>query len=86
MRNGRLLTEESPSQLMNRYNTSSLEDIFLRLSQQQLNAERRESKTNTDEINDVSSTYQKGRDKKLRVPCTIAPQPSGFHESTATIT
>ena len=35
MRNGTLLAEDSPCRLMMQYNSSSLEDIFLQLSQQQ---------------------------------------------------
>ena len=59
MRNGKLLAQESPSQLMARHNSSSLEEIFLQLSQKQrldMSGENHELKKFHDEMNYVSGS------------------------------
>lgn len=43
MRGGRLLAEESPSELLRQYNTDSLEDVFLKLAVMQNMGKRRRS-------------------------------------------
>lgn len=44
MRGGRFLAEDSPDNLLNQYNVSSLEDVFLKLSvMQNMNKRRRSS-------------------------------------------
>lgn len=41
MRSGKLLAEDTPERLLQLYNCSSVEEVFLRLSSQQENSERR---------------------------------------------
>lgn len=44
MRGGRFLAEDSPDNLLNQYNTDTLEDVFLKLSvMQNMNKRRRSS-------------------------------------------
>lgn len=43
MRGGRLLAEESPDDLLQKYNSDSLEDVFLKLSIIQNRGKRRRS-------------------------------------------
>lgn len=43
MRGGRFLAEESPAEILQRYNTDSLEDAFLKLSIMQNKGKRRRS-------------------------------------------
>lgn len=43
MRGGRLLAEESPGDLLRKYNSESLEDVFLKLSIIQNRGKRRRS-------------------------------------------
>lgn len=50
MRGGRFLAEESPDELLRRYNTESLEEAFLKLSILQTKGKRRRSSISSDVI------------------------------------
>lgn len=53
MRGGRFLAEESPSELLQRYHVSSLEDVFLKLSVMQNLGKRRRSSILADVVEKV---------------------------------
>lgn len=50
MRGGRFLAEDSPDEILRRYNTDSLEDAFLKLSILQNRGKRRRSSISSDII------------------------------------
>lgn len=53
MRGGKFLAEESPSELMTRYQAESLEDVFLKLSVLQNMGKRRRSSILADVVEKV---------------------------------
>lgn len=53
MRGGRFLAEESPTELITRYNAESLEDVFLKLSVLQNMGKRRRSSILADVVERV---------------------------------
>lgn len=53
MRGGRFLAEESPTELIRRYNAESLEDVFLKLSVLQNMGKRRRSSILADVVERV---------------------------------
>ncbi|KAL4708471.1 hypothetical protein ACJJTC_014079, partial [Scirpophaga incertulas] len=65
MRGGRFLAEESPSELIRRYQAESLEDVFLKLAVLQNRGKRRRSSILADVVD------------KVELPATSNPAPDG---------
>lgn len=71
MRNGILLAEDTPQNIMTSFNTSTLEDAFLILSQKQGESEEADNTlirvTNTSESEDATETDETKEAEKLKL-------------------